>query len=452
MERSVRVLDGAVVVLDAVAGVEAQTEKVWHQANAYNLPRLCFVNKLDRDGANFRRTVNMLESRLGVTPLVVQLPEAEEAAFDRVIDVVTQELITFSRTDQGQSVSRLPILLDEEAEAGSPMANIAKRAQAAREDLLEQLSDVDDIMAEKFILEEDVSSTEIEDALRRVVLQTKNQVTLVFCGSALKNIGIQPLLDGVVKYLPSPEGGGDEAQSGNQREWASRKGQQTFSALAFKVKHDRQRGPIVFFRIYAGNLRQKQMLYNITRQTKERMTRLMNIQAGDFEEVETLGCGDIGAMVGLKHTKTGDTLVLSKDSNGAVELPGVPSPESVFSCSIEAQNAVESKKLAEALHYFQLEDPSFHVSEDRETGQTLIHGMGELHLEVMSQRLMTEYALKPTLGPMQVAYRESIQLDLEPQCVVCTVDHTLANTERQYARIGFTLSPLLRPLESQVCF
>lgn len=436
VERSLRVLDGAVVVLDGVAGVEAQTETIWEQADRYSIPRIAFINKLDREGADMERALESIRERLQVIPLVIQLPIGEADEFEKVIDLVTMEVVEWIDRD-GQEIRRLPLFSTEN---GSLMDELFQKAQSARKKLIETLADYDDEIAELFLMEQDISSECLTRALRSVTKQHVSDVVVTLCGSSLKNKGVQPLLDAIVHYLPSPEDSSPFTASLTKKEGTIERSadpEEPLCALAFKVKHDRQKGPVVFFRIYSGVLKNKGQLLNVSTQKKERLTRLLQVSADSTLEVDAVSTGNIAAAVGLKHTRTGDTLASATDKN-PVLLPGVPTPETVFSCSIEPESSSESKKLEDALSFFQLEDPSFLVTNDEETGQTLMHGMGELHLEVIVDRLRTEYNLKPTVGQMRVAYRESIN---ESSDVAHEYD-TLIGTSRQYAHVSLSVSPL----------
>lgn len=450
VERAVRVLDGAVAVLDGVAGVEAQTETVWEQADRYRVPRLAFVNKLDRDGASFARACESLETRFGVATLRVQLPLGEGADFDGVVDLVDMQLLRWADRD-GKDLRVLPIV----PTAGGKMAEIYERALAARQQLVERASDFDDELAELFLMEEEVDNDTLRRALRRIAVRRDmaSSAIITLCGSALKNKGVQPLLDAIVDYLPSPldlspfdaqvvkRGKSKQHAAASTLEPRRASPDEPLTALAFKVKHDRQRGLVVFFRVYSGVLHAKAQLFNTTRQAKERITRLMLVAADDSDEVEAISAGNIGAAVGLKNTYTGDTIVAAKDHNPNeyVVLPGVQIPKPVFTCSIEAESSAKQKDLDDALAHLQREDPSFVVSVDEETGQTLMSGMGELHLEIIQDRLRTEYKLNPTIGAMRVAYLESIAQAVD----VPYVHDTMLGTDRQFAQLQLHLEPLI---------
>ncbi|KAG3081322.1 Elongation factor G [Phytophthora idaei] len=454
VERAVRVLDGAVAVLDGVAGVEAQTETVWEQADRYKVPRIAFVNKLDREGASFTRSCESIETRFGVQTLCIQLPVGEEAEFEGLLDLVDMQLVKWV-DKEGEQVQRLPLL----PSAGGKMADLYAKAVEGRQTLIERASNFDDELGELFLMEEEIDNETLKTALRRITVQRDmaSQVVVTLCGSALKNKGVQPLLDAVVDYLPSPLDlapfeahtvvGGKKTRG----QGAENKGVQLqpsssepLCALAFKVQHDRQRGLVVFFRVYSGVLNAKSQLINASRGgTKERLTRLMHVAADDQEAVEFISAGHIGAAVGLKHTFTGDTLVSAKDAAHLMVLPGVQIPKPVFTCSIEAESSAKQKDLDAALENLQREDPSFVVTVDEETGQTLMSGMGELHLDIIKERLRGDYKLEPSIGAMRVAYLESIT-----NSVGLPYTHdVMLGTDRHFAKVTVHVDPLLEHQE-----
>ncbi|KAL3669410.1 hypothetical protein V7S43_005804 [Phytophthora oleae] len=456
VERAVRVLDGAVAVLDGVAGVEAQTETVWEQADRYNVPRIVFVNKLDREGASFSRSCESIEARFGVQTLCVQLPVGEESEFEGLLDLVDMQLVKWV-DKEGEQVQRLPLL----PSAGGKMKELYEKAIEGRQTLIERASNFDDELGELFLMEEEIDNETLKAALRRITVQRgmASQVVVTLCGSALKNKGVQPLLDGVVDYLPSPldlspfeahtivggkktrgRGHGSEDKVVQLKPSSS----EPLCALAFKVQHDRQRGLVVFFRVYSGVLNAKSQLINASRGgTKERLTRLMHVAADDQEAVEFISAGHIGAAVGLKHTFTGDTLVSGKDAAHQMILPGVQIPKPVFTCSIEAESSAKQKDLDNALENLQREDPSFVVTVDEETGQTLMSGMGELHLDIIKERLRSDYKLEPSIGAMRVAYLESITSSVE---LLYTHD-VMLGTDRHFAKLTVSVDPLLEHQE-----
>jgi elongation factor G len=399
VERSLRVLDGAVAVFDGVAGVEPQSETVWRQADRYGVPRICFVNKLDRVGATLTRTVEMLRDRLGAHPIVMQLPIGFEGEFEGVIDLLRMETIHFDG-EHGEVVRRAELVEDH------PMF---EEATAARENMLEALSEVDDELMGVFLEEGAgaIAHDAIVAGLRRATLSRAG--IPVFCGSALKNKGVQVLLDAVISLLPSPlDLPPVQVERVKDKELVERRpvANDPFLALAFKLIQDPHRGPLVFFRVYSGELELKQRIQNSTRNRKERVNKLLLIHANRTTEVDKIGPGQIAAAVGLKFATTGDTLIGGDDKEQVV-LPGMQIPEPVIFRAVEAKTAGDQSSLDEALARIAKEDPSFTIREDRDSGQTLICGMGELHLEVIVDRLLREYRVEARVGKPQVAYRES---------------------------------------------
>jgi elongation factor G len=394
VERSLRVLDGGVVVFDGVAGVQPQSETVWRQADKYQVPRICFVNKMDRVGANFYYTLTMMEKRLNAKPTPIQIPLGEAKSFNGVIDLINWKAWCFP-----EEVDLPPI------EIAIPQDWLEK-AQEARGLLLERIAENDEQFMEIYLSETKFSSSEIQSALRRATLA--NKVVPVLCGSALKNIGVQPLLDAIVLYLPSPEDiplvEGVDPKSG---ETVSRppSPEAPFAALAFKVVTDPFMGRLVYLRVYSGQSKAKAQVFNASRQRKERVGRLLRMHAGHRQEIETISAGDIAAALGLKDTFTGDSLC---DFEAPVILESVRFPEPVISLAIEPRTKVDQDKLGETLAKLSQEDPTFKVYHDNETGQTLIAGMGELHLDVLVERMRREFNLSVKIGKPQVAYKETV--------------------------------------------
>jgi elongation factor G len=434
VERSLRVLDGAIAVFDAVAGVEAQSETVWRQAERYKVPRICFVNKLDRVGATLNRTVEMMGERLGAHPIVVMLPVGFEGAFEAVIDLVTMELVTWpladDETDKGRTFVRAPLSEDHPSHADAVLA---------REAMLESLADVDDAIMDRVLTEggEPLTVEEIRAGLRRATLSLRGFPIL--CGASLKNRGVQPLLDAVVHYLPSPlDMPPIEAELVKSGERVLRRPdpEDPLLALAFKVVQDAHRGPIVLFRVYSGVLRVKDQILNVAKDKKERILKLLLVLAAKTEEIQEVGPGNIAAAVGLRFTTTGDTLILSKDKQ-LVVLPGMQIPDPVIFRSVEAKSAADQKDLEQALARIQSEDPSFRVYEDPDSGQTLMAGQGELHLEVIVNKLERDYRVKARVGKPQVAYRESITAAGSTQF---EYDREVGG-KRQYAKLTIELEP-----------
>ncbi len=394
VERSLRVLDGGIVVFDAVAGVEPQSETVWRQADRYLVPRLCFINKMDRRGADLERTVGMIKQRLTGHPLIIQIPLGVEEAFRGVIDLVENRALIFP-----DDPAEPPLV--EPIPAGSQEA-----AQEAREALLEALAEVDDQLLISYLEGRDIPVRELKAALRRATLAA--QAVPVLCGSALKNRGIQPLLDAVIDYLPSPMDvppvKGTDPKTGAEVE-RSPSDEEPFSALAFKVVSDPYMGRLVYFRVYSGRVKVGDQVLNSTKDNKERIGRLVVMHANHREEIREVDTGSIAATLGLKNTFTGDTLC---DRTNPVLLEPISFPEPVISVAIEPKTKADQDRLGEALNRLAEEDPTFKVSHNDETGQTLISGMGELHLEVLGERMRREFKVGAQMGKPQVAYRETI--------------------------------------------
>jgi len=397
VERSLRVLDGAVAIFDAVAGVEPQSETVWRQADKYRVPRVCFVNKMDRVGAEFHRTVDMIRDRLGATPAVVQLPWGVESNFHGVIDLVQMVGHYWPSEGMGEEWEDRPIP-DEYQE---PAAEWRQR-------LFEVLADVDEQLMEKYVAGEEPTPEELRKALRKGTIE--GRITPVLCGSAFRNKGVQPLLDAIVWYLPSPLDippvvghlPGDESTVVERKADDS----EPFSALAFKIMSDPYVGKLTYFRVYSGTLQAGTHVYNATKDRKERIGRLLQMHANHREDKAAAFAGDIVAAVGLKFTTTGDTLC---DPAHPVVLESMNFPDPVIEVAIEPKTKGDQDKLATALTRLAEEDPTFRVHTDEETGQTIIAGMGELHLEVLVNRMMREFKVDANVGRPQVAYRETIR-------------------------------------------
>ena len=438
VERSLRVLDGAVAVFDGVAGVEPQSETVWRQADRYGVPRICFVNKLDRVGAVFQRTLDMLVERLGAHPVPVQMPIGTEGDFSGVVDLVAMEALHFDG-DHGDIVGREPV-----AEGHA----LFEDAVLAREGMLEALSEVDDDIMGVFLEEggDALDPEAIRAALRRVTLSRKG--VIVLCGSALKNKGVQPLLDAVVAYLPSPlDLPPIEVARLSDETLVQRRPVSTdpLLALAFKVLHDPHRGPLVFFRVYSGELHIKTRVQNATRNRKERVNKLLEIHANRTTEIESVGPGQIAAAVGLKFATTGDTLIDGEDKEQVV-LPGMQIPEPVIFRAVEAKTTADQSSLEAALASIAVEDPSFTVRDDPDSGQKLICGMGELHLEIIVDRLLREHRVECRVGKPQVAYRESAG---RAHSEALEYDREIGG-KRQYARVVVDLTPAERGTGNKV--
>ena len=396
VERSLRVLDGGVVVFDGVAGVEPQSETVWRQANKYQVPRICFVNKMDRTGADFDRTLRMIEERLGAVPVPLQLPLGVEDAFGGVVDLVTMRALRFGG-DRGETVADdvIPVHLED-------------AAREAREAMVERLAEHDDQLLVSFLEGHEIGVTELQKAIRRATIS--NAITPVLAGSALRNKGVQPLLDAVVTYLPSPlEVPPIVAHDVSDTEVTyerSASDDEPLTALAFKVVSDPFVGRLVFFRVYSGVVRSGERVLNTGRHRRERFGRLLRMHADSREDVEEVFAGEIAAAIGLKDTFTGDTLS-SPDKPVVLEAISFPAP--VISVAIEPRTRDDQDRLGESLQRLAEEDPTFKVRYDEETGQTVISGMGELHLEVIVDRMRREHRVEANVGRPQVAYRETMR-------------------------------------------
>ena len=405
VERSLRVLDGAVAVFCGQGGVEPQSETVWRQADKYKVPRLAFVNKMDKLGADFMNVVGMIKERLGANPAPVQIPIGAESQFEGMIDLFTMKAYTFG----GE--------LGEDVIEGDIPANLVADAEAARAALIDAIADTDEAIMEKVLMEEEVGIDELKKALRKATITT--QLTPIFCGSAYKKKGVQLLLDGVVDYLPAPID--IEAIKGvvpHTEEEVERKSDDSepFSALAFKIVTDQHVGKLAFFRVYSGTFESGNYIYNATKDKKERVSRIFLMHSNKKEEVDKVFAGDIAAAVGLKSTTTGDTLCIE---DSPVVLESMNFPEPVIHIAIEPKTKAGRDKMSLSLAKLAEEDPTFKTYTDQETGQTIIAGMGELHLEVIVERLLREFKVEANVGQPQVAYRESFRkaVDVEGKYV-----------------------------------
>jgi elongation factor G len=399
VERSLRVLDGGVVVFDAVAGVEPQSETVWRQADRYHVPRICFVNKMDRVGADFWRTVDMIVDRLGAKPIPIQIPMGSEQDFGGVIDLVEMKAWTFTgERDDSPQLTDIP-------------DKYRQLADEWRDKMLEALGEVDEQVMISYIEGHQLTSHEIHAAVRRAALSTENKnitVAPVLCGSALKNKGVQLLLDAVVEYLPSPDDVppviGTNPKTGEEVARMP-EDDEPFSALAFKIVADPHLGRLAYFRVYSGKLTSGSQVYNSTREKNERVSRIMLMHANHREDIEEVGAGGIAAM-GLKITTTGDTLC---DAKAPVILESISFPEPVIHIAVEPKTKDDQDRMGEALAKLAEEDPSFRMRFDQETGQTIISGMGELHLDVIVDRMKREFRVEANVGRPEVAYKETIR-------------------------------------------
>ncbi|MBF4163000.1 elongation factor G [Nocardioides acrostichi] len=431
VERSLRVLDGSVAVFDGVAGVEPQTMTVWRQANKYSVPRMCFVNKLDRTGADFFRCVDMMVERLNSTPLVLQLPIGAESDFLGVVDLVGMRALTWrGETTMGEdyTVEEIP-------------AELAEQAAEYREKLLETLSEADDDVMEKYLEGEEFTVAELETAIRRATLADK--LNPVLCGTAFKNKGVQPLLDAVVKYLPSPldvdaivgHKPGDEETEIKRKP----SDDEPFSGLAYKIAADPHLGKLTYVRVYSGVLEAGSTVVNSVNGRKERIGKVYQMHANKREEIASVGAGQIVAVMGLKDTKTGHTLC---DSNNQVVLESMTFPAPVIEVAIEPKTKGDQEKLSTAIQRLSDEDPTFTVKTDEETGQTIIAGMGELHLDILVDRMKREFRVEATVGKPQVAYRETIRRDV--------TNHSYTHKKQtggsgQFAKVVISIGPNIDP-------
>lgn len=424
VQRSLRVLDGGVVVFDATQGVEPQSETVWRQADRYAVPRICFINKMDRVGASYDYSIDSIHTRLGANPLAMQIPIGFEAAFHGVVDLLTQQAICWE-TDDGREpiIGEIPEELREES--------IQKRAI-----LVERIAELDDDLTVKFLEGEDISVEELKAALRRAVIAGK--VTPVFCGSSLRNKGVQPVLDAVIDYLPSPidipAAVATHAHTGNEVELHPVDNEPA-AALVFKIVTDPYVGRLAYFRVYSGTVKSNDMLFNPGKSRRERIGRMVRMYADRRDEVTEICAGDIGAVLGLKETFTGDTLC---DPSRPVVLESITFPEPVIHIAIEPKTKADEDKMGEALRKLSEEDPTFRVRTDENTNQTIIAGMGELHLDVLVDRMLREFKVQANVGKPRVSYRETITQ------AVPKVDYRFVRQtggKGQYGHVVFKLEP-----------
>ena len=395
VERSLRILDGAVALFCAVGGVEPQSETVWRQADKYGVPIIAFVNKMDRTGADFLNAVEMMRERLGANAIPINLPIGEGDLFTGVIDLISFKARMYHEETFGATFNEIDIPQD-----------LLEQANKYRTEMLEAVSDVDDTLLEKYLEGEEITAKEINDVLRKATIELK--IVTVLCGSAIKNKGIQKLLDSVIEFLPSPTDAKEiESHHIGLNDKVKRKidANEKFTALAFKIMNDPYVGKLCFFRVYTGSLKAGSYIYNSVSEKKERVSRLLQMHANSREDINEVSAGDIAAVVGLKHTKTGDTLCTKDDP---VILEKIIFPEPVIQIAIEPKTKADQDKLSESLVKLSDEDPTFKIRVDDETGQTLISGMGELHLEILVDRMRREFNVEANIGKPQVAYRETI--------------------------------------------
>jgi len=430
VERSLRVLDGAVVVFCATSGVEPQSETVWRQANKYEVPRICFVNKMDRAGASFERVLEQIENRLGATPVALQHPIGAEENFQGVIDLIGERAIYWNEADQGATFTAGPI----------PEA-LADACAVGRELLLEAAAEANDELMERYLEEGSLSEADLKAGLRERVL--RNEIVLALCGSAFKNKGVQAVLDAVVEYLPAPpevkaiEG---VLEDGETLATRTADDEAPFSALAFKIATDPFVGTLTFFRVYSGVLKTGDAVWNPVKGKRERIGRMVQMHANKRDEIDEVRAGDIAAAVGLKEASTGDTRC---DQNARITLERMEFPEPVIAVAIEPRSVPDQEKMGVALGKLAQEDPSFQVKTDQESGQTIISGMGELHLDIIVDRLRREFKVEAKVGKPQVAYRETIRKTVEVEGKFVRQ----SGGKGQYGHVWLRLEPLASDAE-----
>jgi elongation factor G len=421
VERSLRVLDGAVALFCAVGGVQPQSEQVWRQSEKYNVPKVAFINKMDRTGADFFRVLASIQNILGANAVPMVLPMGREDAFEGVIDLLTMRAVYYSDKDKGTSYH------EEEIPAG--MLEEARRWRAS---LVEKSAEQDDGLLEKFLVDGDLSNDEVIAILRKATIARR--VVPVYCGSAIKNKGIQRLLDGIVSFLPSPADLPAIIHAEGDKVRRTHDENEPFSALAFKIVSDKHMGKLAFIRLYSGMVRQGEIVYNSTLQREQRIGRIVRMHANRQEAIDEARCGDIVALIGVGDTRTGHTLC---DRKHPIVLESIEFPAPVISISIKTATQQENEKMTSALHHLADEDPTFVVSFDEETGETIISGMGELHLEVLVERMRREYGVQATVGRPEVAYRETGTVALSGQ-----YKHIKQTGGRgQYAHVVLKLEP-----------
>jgi elongation factor G len=423
VQRSLRVLDGGVVVFDGVAGVEPQSETVWRQADRYSVPRICFVNKLDRTGADFYHVVDMIRERLGANPITIQIPWGSESGFKGMVDLLLMEAITS------------PDQLGSEPVRGPIPDELKEQAEQERMKMVEAIAETDDALMEKYLADVLPSVEEMKIALRRATIAGVAQP--VFCGSALKNKGVQALLDGVVDYLPSPldipavKGINPNTDAEEERPASD---DAPLSALVFKIVTDPFVGRLAYFRVYSGVLKAGSGVSNVTKDSKERVGRVLRMFADRREDIEEVHAGDIAATLGLKNTFTGDTLA---DPDNPILLENITFPDPVIQVAVEPKTKVDQDKMAEALQKLAEEDPTFRVSVDEQTGQTIIAGMGELHLDIIVDRMKREFKVGANVGKPRVAYRETITRG----SVIDETHKRQSGGRGEYARVKIEVEP-----------
>lgn len=427
VERSLRVLDGAVVVFDGVAGVEPQSETVWRQADKYQVPRMCFANKLDRTGADFWKVVDSIHERLTTKTVIMTLPIGQEDQFEGIIDLLTMKEWHFS----GQ--------MGEQIEEKEIREELKAEAEKHRATMVERIAELDDALAEKYLEGEDISVEALNAALRKGVIA--NEIVPILCGTALKNKGVQRLLDAVVAYLPAPIDlppvEGTDLEDPEKKLTRNPSDDEPFTALAFKVATDPYVGQLTFFRVYAGKLKTGSYVLNASNGKRERIGRILRMHSNEREEVEEIGAGGIGALVGMKATTTGDTLCAE---DAPILLERIVGAEPVISIAVEPQSKADQEKMGQALNSLMNEDPTFRVHTDEETAQTIMEGMGELHLEIIVDRMKREFGVNVNVGKPQVAYKETITKEVEVEGKYIKQ----SGGRGQYGHVWLRLEPLDR--------
>ncbi|GIV66939.1 MAG: elongation factor G [Chloroflexota bacterium] len=428
VQRSLRVLDGGVVIFDAVQGVEPQSETVWRQADRYHVPRICFVNKMDRVGASFERTIESIRQRLGANPIAMQIPIGEESAFEGVVDLLTMQAITWE--DE----------LGREPKYGKIPDHLLAQAQEMRAIMVEKIAEFEDELIIKFLEGEEISVEELKQVLRRAVIA--NKATPVFCGSSLRNKGVQPILDAIIDYLPSPRDippvKGVDPENHDRVIERPADDDAPMSALVFKIVSDPYVGRLAYFRVYSGKVVQGETVLNSSKNRKERIGRMVRMYADRREDITEVYAGDIGAVLGFKDTFTGDTLC---DPKHPILLESITFPEPVIFVAVEPKTTADQDRMAEALRRLAEEDPTFKVRTDENTGQTIIAGMGELHLDIIVDRMMREFRVQANVGRPRVSYRETIS---RPVVGVNYKYVKQTGGRGQYGHVVLTLEPLER--------
>ncbi|MFB6212296.1 MAG: elongation factor G [Candidatus Magasanikbacteria bacterium] len=426
VKRSLRVLDGAVALFDGVAGVEPQSETNWHYADDYNVPRICFINKMDRTGASMEKSIESIKERLTDDVVAIQIPIGKEKDFKGVVDLIDKKAYYFEG-EMGEKVKTEEV--PEELE---------DKVEEKREELIERIAETDDEILEKYLNDEEIPVEELRSALREAVIDI--ELIPVLCGSALKNKGIQPLLDSVIDYLPSPKDlppvKGVDPETGDEVE-RKPEDDEPVSALAFKVASDQYVGSLTFFRLYSGTLKKGSYIYNATQDKKERVGRILRMHADHREEVEEIHAGGLGALVGLDETTTGDTLC---DPDNKIVLEDITFPDPVINVKIEPKTKSDQEKMGTALRKLSDEDPTFQVGSDDETGETIISGMGELHLEIIVDRLKKDFGVEAEMGKPQVSYRETITDSAEAEAEYIRQ----SGGRGQYGHVIIEIEPLER--------